>query len=145
MSSKPFISQINKKESDLTDLFGKLFRRLWWRLRWRRDSLHDVRNKPTLGLCSKNWPRKRWYEDPQDDVEGRSLQSGTWPMSSLYNVNKQLSFFKNVNKQLSLFKNVSNQLSLFKNVNKQLSNLGWTWATCLQNTLFWYCEAWRTT
>ena len=31
---------------------------------------------------------------------------GTWPMSSLHNVNKQLSFFKNVNKQLSLFKNV---------------------------------------
>ena len=43
---------------------------------------------------------------------------GTWPMSSLHNVNKQLSFMKNVN----------NQLSRFKNVNKQLSNLGWTWA-----------------
>ena len=46
---------------------------------------------------------------------------GTWPMSSLQIVNKQLSLFKNVNKQLSLFKNVNNQLSPFKNVNKQLS------------------------
>ena len=47
--------------------------------------------------------------------------TGTWPMSSLQIVNKQLSFFKNVNKQLSLFKNVNKQLSLFKNVNNQLS------------------------
>ena len=28
---------------------------------------------------------------------------GTWPMSSLHNVNKQLSLFKNVNKQLLFF------------------------------------------
>ena len=61
---------------------------------------------------------------------------GTWPMASLHNVNKQLSFFKNVDNQLSLFKKVNKQLPLFKmltischflkNVNKQLLNLGWT-------------------
>ena len=53
-------------------------------------------------------------------IPGFQYNLGTWPMSSLHNVNKQLSFFKNVNKQLPFFKNVNNQLSLFKNVNKQL-------------------------
>ena len=37
-------------------------------------------------------------------LSGTHVMEGTWPMSSLHNVNKQLSFFKNVNKQLSLFK-----------------------------------------
>ena len=64
----------------------------------------------------------------QDNEEDDAL--GTWPISSLQivnkqltfkNVNNQLSFFKNVNNQLLPFKNVNNQLSLFKNVNKQLS------------------------
>ena len=42
------------------------------------------------------------------------ILKGTWPMSSLHNVNKQLSFFKNVNNQLSLFKNVNKQLSFLE-------------------------------
>ena len=68
--------------------------------------------------------------------------AGTWPMSSLHNVNKQLSFFQNINNQLLLFKNVNKQLPFLKmslischfsttnschflkNVNKQLSKLG---------------------
>ena len=37
------------------------------------------------------------------------ILDGTWSISSLHNVNKQLPFFKNVNNQLSLFKNVKKQ------------------------------------
>ena len=48
---------------------------------------------------------------------------GTWPMSSLHNVNKQLSFSKNVNKQLLFFHNVNKELVFSKNVNKQLTAL----------------------
>ena len=40
-------------------------------------------------------------------VPSQDQYKGTWPMFSLHNVNKQLSFFKNVNKFLQLFVDVT--------------------------------------
>ena len=51
-------------------------------------------------------------KDPLE-IEADPLK-GTWPMSSLHNVNKQLSFIKNVNNQLALFKNVNKQQPFLK-------------------------------
>ena len=42
-------------------------------------------------------------EDRENDQDVEDVPLGTWPMSSLHNVNKQLSLFKNVNKQLLFF------------------------------------------
>ena len=67
--------------------------------------------------------QNEWEEEEMStevDFDTCHIDPGMWPMSSLHNINKQLSIFKNINNQLSLFKSVNNQLSIFKNVNKQL-------------------------
>ena len=49
-------------------------------------------------------------QDLTDARKSHNATIGMCAMSSLHNVNKQLSFFKNVNKQLSIFKYVKKQL-----------------------------------